>query len=125
MALNKPYTDIPGTPPADAVRSPTYMAMQQMHAMGKLNEAQQSCFVVPRPEEELYDLAADPHELNNLANDSAHAETLGRLRKQLAEWQQKTEDHVPRARRPDEFDRQTGERLERPRKKRETATDGM
>jgi arylsulfatase A-like enzyme len=112
------YTDIPGTPPADAVRSPTFAVMQKLYAAGQLNEAQQSCFLVPRPAEELYDLQADPHELHNLASDAPHAETLDRLRTKLAQWQRETSDEVPARRRPDEFDRQTGERLDRPRKKR-------
>jgi arylsulfatase A-like enzyme len=112
------YTDIPGTPPADAVRSPTYAVMQKMFAAAELNAAQRSCFVVPRPEEELYDLAADPHELHNLARDSAHAQALGRLRNELSAWQKTTTDQLPASRRPDEFDRQTGERIDRPRKRR-------
>jgi N-sulfoglucosamine sulfohydrolase len=45
-----------------------------------------------RPAEELYDLEKDPHELKNLAGDSAHAETLAALRKKLRTWQEKTGD---------------------------------
>lgn len=36
-----------------------------------------------RPREELYDTVADPYQLSNLASDSAHAATLGRLRADL------------------------------------------
>jgi arylsulfatase A-like enzyme len=36
--------------------------------------------------EELYDLKADPYELNNLAADPAHAATLARLREQVRQW---------------------------------------
>jgi uncharacterized sulfatase len=36
-----------------------------------------------RPAEELYDLAKDPDQANNLAADPAHAETLARLRTQI------------------------------------------
>ncbi len=39
-----------------------------------------------RPGEELYDLEADPGELNNLATDSRHAATLVRLRTELDVW---------------------------------------
>jgi N-sulfoglucosamine sulfohydrolase len=39
-----------------------------------------------RPAEELYDLAADPDEVVNLAGDPAHATVLGELRAQLAAW---------------------------------------
>lgn len=40
-----------------------------------------------KPVEELYDLEADPHEINNLAEDPAHKEKLDELRKELADWQ--------------------------------------
>jgi uncharacterized sulfatase len=39
-----------------------------------------------RPAEELYDLTADPHELNNLAADPAHAGRLKALRAGLDAW---------------------------------------
>jgi N-sulfoglucosamine sulfohydrolase len=39
-----------------------------------------------RPAEELYDLAADPDEVVNLAGDPAHAAVLDELRAQLAAW---------------------------------------
>lgn len=58
-----------------------------------------------RPEEELYDMAADPHQLNNLAADPAHAETKAKLRAELEAWRTSTSD--PRALDPasDVFDR--------------------
>lgn len=36
-----------------------------------------------RPREELYDVVKDPHQMNNLAADPAHAEALTKLREQL------------------------------------------
>ncbi len=104
------YTDIPGTPPADAVRSPTYEAMRALRDAGKLPAHQRGCFTVPRPAEELYDLTADPHELKNIAADSAHAATLSQMRELLTRWEKETQDRVPESRRPDEFDRETGEK---------------
>ena len=35
------------------------------------------------PHEQLFDLKADPHEINNLAGEPAHAETLEVLRRRL------------------------------------------
>jgi arylsulfatase A-like enzyme len=58
--------DQPLTPPADAVRSPTFLAMRRLRDEGKLTPLQESCFVKPRPVEELYDLDADPDETINL-----------------------------------------------------------
>jgi N-sulfoglucosamine sulfohydrolase len=51
------------------VRSPTFVAMRRLRDEGKPTPAQQSCFVSPRPAEELYDVDADPDELVNLAGD--------------------------------------------------------
>jgi len=45
-----------------------------------------------RPEEELYDLAADPLESHNLAADPAHAELLGSLRARVHTWMEETDD---------------------------------
>ncbi len=45
-----------------------------------------------RPAFELYDLEADPHEVNNLAEDPAHAETLERLKNKLRAFQERTGD---------------------------------
>ncbi len=102
--------DVPGTPPADAVRSPTFQAMRRLRDAGKLNEAQSNPFRTPRPAEELYDVDADPHELVNLAGDARYADDLRNLRAALEDWMTETRDGVPIERTPDEFDRETGER---------------
>jgi N-sulfoglucosamine sulfohydrolase len=39
-----------------------------------------------RPEFEFFDLADDPMELHNLAEETAHQETIARCRSELAEW---------------------------------------
>jgi uncharacterized sulfatase len=44
-----------------------------------------------KPIEELYDLAADPHEVNNLAGSPAHAATLKELRAQVDAWVRETD----------------------------------
>lgn len=111
------YTDIPNTPPADAVRSPTYQTMLELKDKGELTPEQMQCFQVPRPKEELYDLANDPYELHNLADNESHAKTLVMMRKRLDDWETRTGDAVPDKRRPDEFDRITGDRLKRNQKK--------
>lgn len=51
-----------------------------------LTDLQRSMMTVPRPAEELYDIATDPHETRNLAEDPAHAETKRRLREALQNW---------------------------------------
>ena len=111
------YTDIPGTPPADAVRSPTFRVMRQLHATGKLTPAQRNPFIAPRPKEELYDVSKDPRELKNLADDPNYKDELTKLRRVLSRWEKATADKVPSKRRPDEFHRVTGARLKQRKKK--------
>ena len=41
---------------------------------------------VERSAEELYDLKADSHELNNLASDPKHAKRLAAMRAELKAW---------------------------------------
>lgn len=98
-------------PPADAVRSPTFVSMRKLRDEGKLTPEQSTCFVSPRPAEELYDLTANPHELKNLAADPKYAKTLAEMRKTLADWQRRTHDVAPDKLSPDEFDRETGDPL--------------
>ncbi|HMJ66128.1 MAG TPA: sulfatase/phosphatase domain-containing protein, partial [Candidatus Binatia bacterium] len=112
--------ELPNTPPADAVRSPTFQTMRRLRDQGKLRPEQTTCFVKPRPTEELYDLESDPHELRNLAGDTENAETLKVLREELQKWQRETADPIPGLRNPDEFDRETGEPL--PNRKRPRAS---
>jgi N-sulfoglucosamine sulfohydrolase len=45
-----------------------------------------------RPKDELYDLAADPAEVKNLAASPEHAKTLEELRSKLAAWRKATND---------------------------------
>ena len=58
----------------------------------RLTELQRAVVAPGRPEEELYDVLADPHETVNLAADPAHAEALRRLRSALTDWQQQYGD---------------------------------
>jgi N-sulfoglucosamine sulfohydrolase len=106
-------SETPRTPPADAVRSPTYVAMQQLYAEGGLNDDQLGCFETPIPREQLFDVVADPHQLSDLVADPSHTETLLRLRKQFAAWQRETDDVEPLEDEltPDGFHRELGTRL--------------
>ncbi len=47
---------------------------------------------IHRPKFELYDLEADPHEVNNLADDPAHAEILATYKAKLKAFQKRTKD---------------------------------
>ncbi len=106
--IRNAYTDLPLTPSADGVRSPTFQSMIRLHAAGRLSAAQSVYFVQPRPAEELYDCEADPHELTNLIDQQRHAGVLEGLRAALDRWERETGDYVPDLRTADEFDRTTG-----------------
>ena len=55
---------------------------RKLNSEGKLNDAQ-SAFFKRRPPEQLFDVLADPHEVNDLAADPANQETLVELRTKL------------------------------------------
>ena len=44
------------------------------------------------PEGELFDLSADPGEMNNLVNSLYHQDNLVRMQALLAEWMKKSSD---------------------------------
>jgi N-sulfoglucosamine sulfohydrolase len=73
---------------------PAGKELHEAHAAGKTTAAQNDPFLKPRPREELYDTKADSHQLDNLANDPAHAETLEKLRGILDQWTEQTGDSV-------------------------------
>jgi len=104
--------DLPGSPPADAAKGPTWDAMRRLHEAGKLPPHQATCFVTPRPEEELYDTQKDPFSLKNLAGDPAYEPVMQQMRAALDEWQRETKDIIdPQNITPDGFDRNTYEKL--------------
>jgi arylsulfatase A-like enzyme len=111
LYIRNAFPNLTGSPPADAVRSPTYQSMIKLEVQGKLPEKQRGCFITPRPAEELYDVKNDPHCLKNLAADKSYAETLNTLRTALDRWIEDTNDRVPENPTPDKFDRQTGKQL--------------
>jgi N-sulfoglucosamine sulfohydrolase len=71
---------------------PVLTLLEQLHAAGKLTPVQELFMAERRPEEELYDLEADPHEVNNLAGSPDHAEKLAELRGILDAWIKRTGD---------------------------------
>ena len=68
---------------------PVVTVMQVLHAEGKWD----SPFMAKtKPAEELYDLKADPYELNNLATDPAYADKLAELRAAVDSWIEESND---------------------------------
>jgi uncharacterized sulfatase len=66
--------------------------MRQLFAEGKLDLVQARVLAPTRPTEELYDLARDPHEINNLAGLPEYRAVLNRMRLRLKKWMVRTGD---------------------------------
>jgi len=85
----------PGTPGAVHIRYRDQGRIMQALWSGKagrtLDESQLAWFE-PRPEEALYDLDKDPHELRNLAGDPDHQATLTRMRSAYGSWRIRVPD---------------------------------
>ncbi len=63
---------------------PAVHIMRKLKWENKLTQGQRYFFDSNKPEEELYDLLADPHEMNNLASDPNLQDILAQLRNTLA-----------------------------------------
>ena len=82
--------------PVDSAGDAAWTQMKEAHAAGKLTPALTATyFATPRPVYELYDLAADPSELNNLSGKSELRETEHALRVALAEKMIVDFDYLP------------------------------
>jgi len=71
---------------------PLLAEMNVMHIQGELTPAQDRFMQPTKPEEELYDLHNDPHEINNLADDPAYAEIKRDLSVMLEEQRRMVND---------------------------------
>jgi len=71
---------------------PTLQVWRRLNADGKLSGPSKLFFAPVKPPEELYDLEADPHEINNLAGVSQYEKKLNELRNALDDWIKKTKD---------------------------------
>lgn len=71
---------------------PTMREMRRLHAAGRLHGPPAHFFLEVKPAEELYDTQTDPYEINNLADDPAHGETLAKMRGAHLAWMSETKD---------------------------------
>ena len=92
---------------------PTQSVMQKLFAEGKLNAAQALFMAARKPEEELYDLTRDPHEVDNLAKSPGQAPLMAEMRKRLDGWIRDSKDQggKPEAFPPEEMDRRMREAI--------------
>ena len=71
---------------------PMLRLLRRLHAEGKLTPVQQLFMADVRPKEELYDVQADPWEVQNLASAPEHQKTLELMRQRLDAWIKDTGD---------------------------------
>jgi N-sulfoglucosamine sulfohydrolase len=67
---------------------PVWNLLKELHAAGKLTPAQEFLCQARLPDEELYDLETDPHQINNLAQSDQpnHQAAIKKLRQALEQW---------------------------------------
>jgi arylsulfatase A-like enzyme len=75
---------------------PVWNLLKELHAEGKLTPPQELLCAPTMPAEELYDLQADPHEIQNLAESAQHRAVVSRLRAALDNWIERTHDQGTR-----------------------------
>lgn len=84
----KPFCQYMNTPEKGGIMR----AIREAATDNSLPEAGYHIVAKSKPSEELFDLEADPWELNNLAQDPKHAAQLQKMRMAHAEWSDRTKD---------------------------------
>jgi N-sulfoglucosamine sulfohydrolase len=83
-------------PTLDLAESPSWIAIKELHNKGRLPSGlEKRYFAVPRPSVELYDIASDPFQLENLAGKSDHSTIVRKLQILLSDWMTSTNDFLP------------------------------
>jgi len=90
---------MPGQPGAKHIayrdQLPMMMELWRQYDAEQLNSVQRFWFE-PRPAQELYDIVADPYEINNLADNPEYSETLDQMRNALEAWRSTMPDYSDR-----------------------------
>src|SRR5439155_13043942 len=66
--------------------------LKELHANGQLAPIPDALCAPAMPEEELFDLQTDPHEIRNLAKSPQHQQVRKRLRAVLEKWIEESHD---------------------------------
>lgn len=72
-------------------KAPSMASWENAWRKGELNETQ-SAFWKPKPPEELYDVEADPHNINNLAGKDQYKKVLLRMQEANRKWMREEKD---------------------------------
>ncbi len=86
------FPDRPMLQPGYRDNKPIVKDMKRLFQEGKLTPYQAEHWFGKRPKEELYDLSADPHQMNNLAENSEYNTILEQHRNILKNWIIETND---------------------------------
>jgi uncharacterized sulfatase len=73
-------------------KMPIMQQWRKLNSEGKLTGPQKFFFEHPKPDEELYDIENDPHEVNNLAISPGHQHILKKMKAALEAWMKETSD---------------------------------
>ncbi|NND96527.1 MAG: sulfatase-like hydrolase/transferase, partial [Pirellulaceae bacterium] len=84
----KPYYQYMNTPEKGA----TMREIRRAEQTGELSPAMKLFSAATKPAEELYDCDADPHEINNLAQNPRYLDKLNEMRAALKDWQNEIGD---------------------------------
>lgn len=71
---------------------PTLTVLEELNQAGKLNATQSLFMAARKPDIELYDTQADPHEVRNLAGDPAQRSRVADMGRLLDRWMRATAD---------------------------------
>lgn len=71
---------------------PTIWVMHDLYRRGELTATQRFYMQPERPDEELYDVQADPYEIVNLVDSTAHRSVLHQMRRRLDRWIRQIDD---------------------------------
>ena len=93
--MRNAWPQLPQPGAADTFYNPSADALKALHAQNKLTPLQAIVLQPNAPAEQLYDLAADPIQVRNLALESTPPAALAALRTVLKRWTEETGDTVP------------------------------
>ena len=85
---HRPWVQFMRTPS----QGPIYRELDRLKRAGTLGPLVAPFMRDSKPFEELYDLAADPHQVFNLAADGRYRETLAEFRAELRDWMLRMDD---------------------------------
>jgi arylsulfatase len=95
LYIRNNFPDQPNLCYESDTKFPAGEELWKAHAAGTTTPPQQQVFANPCPEEELFQVSDDPHQVTNLAEKPEYAEILSQARRSLVDWTEQTGDTIP------------------------------